>query len=84
MLRDQAGDKAVVLRFRKDQLPAFTLWKNTAGLRDGYVTGLEPATNYPNQLPFKRPAVASSPCLRAAGTLLISTSRCSPPPMRSP
>jgi hypothetical protein len=54
MLRDQAGDKAVVLRFRKDQLPAFTLWKNTAGLRDGYVTGLEPATNYPNPLPFEK------------------------------
>ena len=53
MLRDQAGDKAVVLRFRKDQLPAFTLWKNTAGLRDGYVTGLEPGTNYPNPRPFE-------------------------------
>ena len=54
MLRDREGDKAVVLRFRKDQLPAFTLWKNTAGLRDGYVTGLEPATNYPNKLPFEK------------------------------
>jgi hypothetical protein len=54
MLRNQAGDKAVVLRFRKDQLPAFTLWKNTAGLRDGYVTGLEPATNYPNPRPFEQ------------------------------
>jgi hypothetical protein len=53
MLRNHAGDKAVVLRFRKDQLPAFTLWKNTAGLRDGYVTGLEPATNYPNARPFE-------------------------------
>jgi hypothetical protein len=54
MLRNQAGDKAVVLRFRTDQLPAFTLWKNTAGLRDGYVTGLEPGTNYPNPLPFEK------------------------------
>ena len=42
MLRNQGGDKAVVLRFHKDQLPCFTLWKNTAGPRDGYVTGLEP------------------------------------------
>ena len=48
------GDKAVVLRFHKDQLPCFTLWKNTAGLRDGYVTGLEPATNYPNPRPFEK------------------------------
>ncbi len=54
MLRNQAGDKAVVLRFHKDQLPCFTLWKNTAGLRDGFVTGLEPATNYPNPRPFEK------------------------------
>ncbi len=54
MLQSAAGDKAVVLRFRKDQLPAFTLWKNTAGLRDGYVTGLEPGTNYPNPRPFEQ------------------------------
>ena len=54
MLRERTGEKAVVLRFQKDQLPAFTLWKNTAGLRDGYVTGLEPATNYPNKLPFEK------------------------------
>ncbi len=53
MLRNQGGDKAVVLRFHKDQLPCFTLWKNTAGPRDGYVTGLEPATNYPNPRPFE-------------------------------
>ena len=54
MLRNQAGDKGVVLRFRNDQLPAFTLWKNTGGLRDGYVTGLEPGTNYPNARPFEK------------------------------
>lgn len=54
MLRSRARDKAVVLRFQTSQLPCFTLWKNTAGLRDGYVTGLEPATNYPNALPFEK------------------------------
>jgi hypothetical protein len=54
MLRNHEGDKAVVLRFQTDQLPAFTLWKNTAGLRDGYVTGLEPGTNYPNPRPFEQ------------------------------
>jgi hypothetical protein len=53
MLQCASGDKGVVLRFRKDQLPAFTLWKNSAGLRDGYVTGLEPGTNYPNIRPFE-------------------------------
>jgi hypothetical protein len=54
MLRDPAGHHAVVLRFELGQLPCFTLWKNTAGLRDGYVTGLEPATNYPNPRPFEK------------------------------
>ena len=54
LLRNHQGDKGVVLRFRIDQLPAFTLWKNTAGLRDGYVTGLEPGTNYPNPRPFEQ------------------------------
>jgi hypothetical protein len=54
MLRNHGGDKGVVLRFRNDQLPAFTLWKNTGGLRDGYVTGLEPGTNYPNARPFEK------------------------------
>ena len=54
MLRNKTADKGCVLRFHKDQLPAFTLWKNTGGLRDGYVTGLEPGTNYPNARPFEK------------------------------
>ena len=54
MLCNRDGDKAVVLRFPQTQLPGFTLWKNTAGPRDGYVTGLEPATNYPNPRPFEK------------------------------
>ena len=54
MLRDREGVRAVVLRFTTAQLPRFTLWKATGGLKDGYVTGLEPATNYPNPKPFER------------------------------
>jgi hypothetical protein len=54
MLRDRAAEKAVVLRFHQQELPCFTLWKNTAGLRDGYVTGLEPGTNFPNPRPFEK------------------------------
>jgi len=53
MLRNRAGDKAVVLRFDASELPAFTLWKNTGGQKSGYVTGLEPGTNYPNPRPFE-------------------------------
>jgi len=54
LLRDRDGDKGVVLRFDLAQLPAFTLWKNTGGLKSGYVTGLEPGTNYPNPKPFEK------------------------------
>jgi hypothetical protein len=54
MLMNRPRDKAALLRFSHGQLPAFTLWKNTAGRKDGYVTGLEPATNYPNPKPFER------------------------------
>lgn len=54
MLRTHAGDRAVVLRFAKSQLPVFTLWKSTGGRKDGYVTGLEPATNFPNPKPFEK------------------------------
>lgn len=48
LLADPTRSRAVVLRFRRDQLPCFTLWKNTGGLNDGYVTGLEPGTNFPH------------------------------------
>lgn len=54
MLRNQAGDRGVVLRFSRNELPAFTQWKNTASVSDGYVTGLEPGTDYPNTKAFER------------------------------
>lgn len=53
LLRNAAGDQGVCLHYRTDQLPCFTLWKNTVAHEDGYVTGLEPATNYPNTKPFE-------------------------------
>jgi hypothetical protein len=54
MLRNRTGDKGVALRFATTQLPAFTLWKNTGGRNEGFVTGLEPATNYPNPKPIEK------------------------------
>jgi hypothetical protein len=53
LLRNRTGDKGVALRFSTRELPCFTLWKNQRGMREGYVTGLEPATNYPNPRPFE-------------------------------
>ena len=35
------------MRYVANDLPAFSLWKNTDTERQGYVTGLEPGTNYP-------------------------------------
>lgn len=53
VLHNAAADRAVVLRFSLSRLPCFSVWKNTAGTREGYVTGLEPATNYPNPKPVE-------------------------------
>jgi galactose mutarotase-like enzyme len=47
------GDRGMSLRFKTQQLPYFTLWKKTAAIADGYVTGLEPATNFPNARSFE-------------------------------
>ncbi len=54
MLYGPKADKGVALRFNHKELPCFTVWKNTAAIEDGYVTGLEPATNYPNFKSFER------------------------------
>ncbi|MDR3636121.1 MAG: aldose 1-epimerase family protein [Isosphaeraceae bacterium] len=54
LLRNRSGDKGLALRFAKDQLPCFTLWKNSGGRREGFVTGLEPGTSYPNAKPFEQ------------------------------
>jgi hypothetical protein len=54
LLRNREGNQAVALHFNVAELPWFTLWKNPAALADGYVTGLEPATNLPNVKGFER------------------------------
>lgn len=54
MLKNAAGSQAALLRYSLKDFPCFTLWKNTAGKKDGYVTGLEPATAYPNARRFER------------------------------
>lgn len=54
LLKNAHGDKGVGIGFDKRQLPCFALWKNTAAEEDGYVTGLEPATNFPNLKGFER------------------------------
>jgi hypothetical protein len=46
-------EQAAQLSWHAATLPCFTLWKNQGGLADGYVTGLEPGTNYPNPRSFE-------------------------------
>ena len=54
LLRNAAGDQGASLTFNKKQLPCFTLWKNRQAAVDGYVTGLEPAINFPNCKSFEK------------------------------
>ncbi len=44
------------MAFSTKELPYFTLWKNTAAEADGYVTGLEPGTNFPYNRRLERQA----------------------------
>jgi hypothetical protein len=53
-LVDAKATRAATIEWSVEQLPAFTLWKNTAGEHEGYVTGLEPGTDYPNPRKFER------------------------------
>jgi galactose mutarotase-like enzyme len=54
MIRNKAANSAASLRFDTHELPYLTLWKNMAAQEDGYVTGIEPGTNYPNNRRIER------------------------------
>lgn len=54
LLRNAAGDLGVSLHHDRRQLPCFTVWKCTQAQAGGYVTGLEPGTNFPNFKAFER------------------------------
>jgi len=53
LLKNAHGTQGVSLVYSTQQLPCFTLWKNTTSQADGCVTGLEPGTNYPNPRSFE-------------------------------
>ncbi|MBN1421850.1 MAG: aldose 1-epimerase family protein [Planctomycetes bacterium] len=54
LLRNARGDRGVSVAFPVEGLPWFSLWKNTASRENGYVAGLEPATDLPNPRAFER------------------------------
>lgn len=56
LLHNASAKVGLQLDFDKARLPYFTLWKCTQPEADGYVTGLEPGTNFPNFKGFERRA----------------------------
>ncbi|CAI3954804.1 Galactose mutarotase or related enzyme (GalM) (PDB:1LUR) [Commensalibacter communis] len=45
-LHNKDANKGVSIEFNINELPYLTLWKNTDTEKQGYVTGIEPGTNY--------------------------------------
>lgn len=52
MLQNASGERGVSLWFNQRQLPRFVFWKSRRS--DAYVTGLEPAINFPNVKSFEK------------------------------
>jgi hypothetical protein len=53
MLQNADATQAFAVTYGTKNLPRFVVWKYTGDRADGYVTGLEPATNFPNQRSFE-------------------------------
>jgi hypothetical protein len=54
VLHNSSGSEGVRVGFNVQQLPVFSLWKNTDTLRQGYVTGLEPGTSFAYNRSYQR------------------------------
>jgi len=54
MLANAEGNRGLVLDFDKKTLPRFCLWKNRLSHKDGYVLGMEPSVNFPNNYSFEK------------------------------
>ncbi len=53
LLTSPDEQRGFAVHYKADTLPFFTQWKNTVGSQDGYVTGLEPGTGFPNPRSFE-------------------------------
>jgi hypothetical protein len=53
LLHSADASLGVSMSWDTETLPCFTLWKNPTAEADGYVTGLEPGTNFPNPRSFE-------------------------------
>ena len=54
VLHDAGGNLGVSLGFNIQELPVFSLWKNTDTPSQGYVTGLEPGTSFSYHRSYQR------------------------------
>ena len=54
MLVGQGGQRAFAVHYQTGSLPYFSQWKNSVAEHDGYVTGLEPGTGFPNPHSFEK------------------------------
>lgn len=54
VLHNAAATAGFAVHYNTHQLPCFVVWKNTQSEAEGYVTGLEPAVNFPNFRGFER------------------------------
>lgn len=70
LLHNRAGDKAASISWSLAQLPYLTVWKNTGAVADGFVTGIEPGTNYPSNRSVERQA-GRVPVLQAGESRLF-------------
>lgn len=50
------GEVGTSVTWSVEELPYFTQWKNTAAMKDGYVTGMEPGTGFPFNRKVERAA----------------------------
>jgi galactose mutarotase-like enzyme len=53
LLSSADAQRGFAVHYRPETLPFFTQWKNTVAEADGYVTGLEPGTGFPNPRSFE-------------------------------
>lgn len=56
VLHNRAANRGTSITWSVSELPYLTVWKNTGAIADGYVTGIEPGTNFPNPKPVEREA----------------------------
>jgi len=54
MLVNAEGNRGVSLGFDKKSLPLFCLWKSRLSNNDGYISGIEPSVNLPNNYSFEK------------------------------